>query len=413
MSTYPEFAARARATHAIADPWLDGAERFRREPIVLTGDRWRAIAAAAADVAAAHDALARLVLRDPELLSPLGLSPWQRGMWLASAPEWHGIARADVFWTDSGPMVCELNSDTPSGAAEAVLGNALGDRPAGTTDPNEAFPARFVALCEAFGATVGARGPLTVGVVYPTEFPEDLSMIAVYRQWLAQRDHRVELGSPFNLGRARDGRATLFGEPCDVVLRHYKTDWWGERLPIFDDEPPLPDREPLAVPLLHLLGAAVDRRTAVLNPFGAVLTQNKRALALLWERLASFAPEMQAAIRRCVPFTARLETVREELWHARADWVLKPDYGNEGGDVVVGAAVGQDEWEATLAHAIATRWVAQRNLAPRPGQDGELENLGVYLLGGAPAGVYARVHHAAVTDAGARTAPVFVAGGAP
>ena len=30
------------------------------------------------------------------------------------------LARADVFLTDEGPRVCEINCDTPSGEAEAV-----------------------------------------------------------------------------------------------------------------------------------------------------------------------------------------------------------------------------------------------------------------------------------------------------
>ena len=89
--------------------------------------------------------------------------------------------------------------------------------------------------------------------------------------------------------------------PCDLLIRHYKTDWWGERLPIWADEDPYPDPEPLAGPLAVLLPAIAAGRCAVVNPFGAVLTQNKRMLAFLWERQQRLSPAGQAAVRAHVP----------------------------------------------------------------------------------------------------------------
>lgn len=410
MTGYAAFASRIQGTGVLADPWLEGEARFRAKPVVLDEVRYRDLAAAAAAIAAVHEELAQIVARDPDLLdSFFGLTPWQRGMWQCSAPDWHGIARADVFMTADGAKVCELNSDTPSGEAEAVLLSALiaSEHP-GLIDLNAGLPRRFVAMCEAWARTVGRDGPLTVGLLYPTELTEDLSMVAVYRGWLEQAGHRVVLGSPFNLGLATDGRATLFDVPCDVVVRHYKTDWWGERLPVFDDEAPFDDREPLVQPLLTLLQASVQRTTAVVNPFGAVLTQNKRAMAFCWERIDRFSATAQAAIRRFLPRTVRLELAREDLWQQRERWVLKSDYGCEGAEVIVGKDVDQASWEGTLAHAIATRWVAQSYFAAESDPHGDVTNHGVYVIGGQAAGVLARVHAAAVTDDAARIAPVLL-----
>lgn len=411
MNDYAQLAAALQATAVFDDPWLDGRERFRAAPLRLAPQRWRALQAAAAAVAAVHDEVAAQCLRDPSLLATFhGLTPCQTAMWQASAPHWHGIARADVFWTADGPQVCELNSDTPSGEAEAVLINrVLRDHVAGDRDPNAELPARFVAMVEAWARTCGHRGPLTVGLLYPTELTEDLSMIAVYRRWLHAAGHRTVLGAPWNLGTAHDGRAAVFATPCDVVVRHYKSDWFGERLPVRDDESPAADCAPLAAPLLHLLTAQVEGRTATVNPFGAVLTQNKRTLAFCWERIATFSPAAQAAIRRYLPFTVRLETVRDDLWHARERWVLKSDYGCEGDEVVLGPEVDQATWEDALAHAISQRWIAQRWFAAERDAAGEVTNHGIYLIGGAPAGILARVHGAGPTDATARTAPVLVA----
>lgn len=325
-------------------------------------------------------------------------------------PDWHGIARADVFCTASGPRVCELNSDTPSGEAEAVL---LGARAAAAAsgrahDPNGTLAVRFVAMVRAHARRCGHHGPLRVGLVYPTEMVEDLSMVALYRSWLEERGHTVVLGSPFNLRRSACGRVRLFDVPCDVVVRHYKTDWWGERLPVRDDEPPVADPAPLRAPLLALLEASVERRTAVVNPFGAALTQNKRAMALLWEVVDRLSPGAASAVRRFLPFTARLEDVHEQVRTERALWVLKSDYGCEGDEVVLGPHVDQAGWEDALDHAILHRWIAQRWFDAEPAADGCVQNHGVYLVAGEPAGLLLRRHAPGATDGSATIAPALL-----
>jgi glutathionylspermidine synthase len=395
--------ARELQDRGVPDPWCDGEARLRERPVVLGASRHRELCAAAAGIARVHGELAAIVAGEPQLADTFfGLTRWQRGMWECAAPDWHGIARADVFWTDAGPKVCELNSDTPSGQAETVLlARAAHRRHPALRDPAAALPARFVAMVEAWARTCGHAGPLTVGLLYPTEMAEDLSMVAAYRAWLAARGHTTVLGSPFNVGLAADGRVALLGTPCDVVVRHYKTDWLGERLPVADDDDLAADRAPLAAPLLQLLHAHVERRTAVVNPFGAVLTQNKRALAFCWEHHERFSAAGREAIARWLPRTLRLEAVREELWDQREHWVLKSDYGCEGAEVVVGRHVDRDAWEHALAHAIARRWVAQQYFEPQVDGAGEVVNHGVWIVGGAPAGMLARVHAPGTATGGA------------
>ena len=60
----------------------------------------------------------------------------------------------------------------------------------------------------------------------------------------------------------------------------------------------IPSAAPLLSPTLAILRASMARNLAVVNPFGAVLTQNKRLLALAWERRAS----LSAGARRVVQF---------------------------------------------------------------------------------------------------------------
>ncbi len=405
---YDAFAARILEDGILTDPWLDGAPRLSEEPVVLSGEDARALIRAAEHLAAIHQELCQLVGDAPELLEEFfGLTPFQRAMWTVSAPMWHGIARADLFFTEDGIAAAELNSDTPTGEAEAVVLNQLvRDAHPGTRDPNARLEARFVAMVaevrRALSLEEGA-----IGLVYPTELTEDLSLVRLYRRWLEAAGHEVVLGSPYNLRKGPGGELLLFDTPISVVVRHYKTDWWGERISAWDDER-VPDEEPLREPLELLFDAMLDRRCAVINPFGSVLTQNKRALAFFWEHLHRFSPGAQAVIQRHVPLTRRLEIMHpEQLIAERADWVLKSDYGAEGSEVVVGRAVTDEVFRATLAHARPGRWIAQRHFEARKDPRLGVINHGVFLVAGEAAGLYLRGQEGP-TDERALSVPVLV-----
>jgi len=331
----------------------------------------------------------------------------QQALWCASAPHWHGIARADVFFTDAGPMICELNCDTPTGEAEAVLLNGMvAHMHAQLHDPNRELGERF---CAIVAAIAGTARRLSVGIVYPTEMSEDLSMVLLYRRWFEERGWHVTLRSPFNLRRFGGGRAGLFDTPCDVFIRHYKTDWWTERVPVWADEPPVPDPEPLSQQLAIILGAAIAGTCVVINPFGAVVAQNKRAMALMWEKIELFSEPSRDAIRRHLPETVRLETLpRSQMIAEQQEWVLKSDYGCEGDEVVIGAEMPAKPWEASIDLAVPGRWVAQRRFRARPQPDGSTVNHGVFLIGGRAAGLFARLA-AGGTDRSAISAPVLIA----
>jgi hypothetical protein len=250
-------------------------------------------------------------------------------------------------------------------------------------------------------AAVAGRDRLRIGIVYPTELTEDLSMIAMYRRWLEARGWSVVLGSPFNL-TAIDGRAALFGQPCDLIIRHYKTDWWGERVPVWEDAEGFLDAEPLAEPL----GIALGSSTPVVNPFGAVVTQNKRAMAFMHERIESFPDWARAAILRYLPRTVRLEHHLEEVAADKDGWVIKSDYGCEGDEVVLGVECSDEEWKKALLLATPGRWIAQRYFDALE-DEGMIVNHGVYLIAGEAAGFLSRVHEGH-TDYTALTAPTMV-----
>lgn len=412
---YEALAERLLATGIINDPWLDGRPRFRAEPVLYSPAQQAELYRAAEAVTAAYDELCRICADDAALLDDFfALSPFQKLMWTASFPLWHGVARADAFFTDGGGVaICELNSDTPTGQAEAVLLNrlALPSRP-GAADPNAGLGARFCAMIEAFAASLLApearASPLSIGIVYPTEITEDLPLVRLYRDWFEERGWTVVMGSPYNVAPAGDLRIGLFDSPCAVILRHYKTDWWGERLPVWDDDDPFPDAAPLTAPLSTLIDALLERRCVVVNPFGAVLTQNKRSMAFMWEHKDRFSASAQAAIEAHVPRTLRLEVLDpEQLVAERADWVLKSDYGCEGDEVIVGRHTDPQTWNASLIHAVPGRWIAQRHFTAIEGPEGESVNHGVFVVAGEAAGLYARVQRGP-TDVHAESAPALI-----
>jgi glutathionylspermidine synthase len=414
-ASYDAFARRITASGIVTDPWVFGAPRFREEPLVLPADEARAMYRVAEQVAEVYNELCLLVGDDPELLdSFFGLSPYQKAMWMASQPLWHVLARADVFVTDEGLQIAELNCDTPTGEAEAIVLGPLAGR-AGTTDPNRELGARFAAVTEHFAKAMLARGtlpvrpsPRRVGIVYPTELPEDLSLVRLYKRLFEERGWDVVLGSPYNLAHDERG-LLLFDEPLGLVLRHYKTDWWGERQSAWDDEELL-DPRPLDEPLEAVLAALLEAQVAVVNPFGAVVPQNKRSMAFMWEQIHRFSRRSQEIIRAHVPVTRRLEAFHKEQLAAQKDaWVLKSDYGAEGDEVVIGKLVTAEVWQASLEHARQGRWIVQRFFEARQDAKGQSVNHGVFLVAGEAAGLYARLQ-AGPTDDRALSVPVLIAG---
>lgn len=409
--SYDELADALMASGLISDPWIDGRPRFRAEPVFITAQEQRALYDAAEQFASVIDEACRMCDADEALIDEfLKLSPFQKLMWTASQPMWHGLARADVFMTARGPVVCELNSDTPTGEPEAVVLGELGKAAfADAVDPNEGLQEKWLALLTYFAdSTLGQDPPFTVGMVYPTELTEDLSLVRLYKRWIEGAGWELVLGSPFNLSQGEDAALQLFETPVDVVIRHYKTDWWAEREPVWKAAAPFPDAAPLDQQLMTVLTSMLEQRCVVINPFGSVVAQNKRLMALMWERIELFSPRAQRVIERLVPETRRLESVsQEQLIAEREAWVLKSDYGAEGEEVIVGKHVTDQLWAEGVTQAVAKHWVVQRYFEALETPSRETINYGVYLIAGEACGLYTRVQ-GGPTDVYAQSAPALI-----
>ncbi len=412
----PDYAAFARAvyqTGILSDPWLYGEPRFSMNGVVLTPEFAGRLAEVGEAVAYLHEELVEILSENQDLVSSFfRLTPWQRLMWEASGGLWHGMARADVFECEDGRLqCCELNSDTPSGQPEAVILNRLlhANHPE-TIDPNEGFGDRFVEMLRESNAKRTTVPLKTAAIIYPTELTEDLGMIAIFTRWLEAAGIRVVAGSPFNIRRTPTG-ITVFGETVDVVVRHYKTDWWGEREVVWADAEDYLDDEPLEGPLVALLDAEVQGQVTVVNPFGAVITQNKLSLAFFWEEKARFSPEAQELIERFIPETRRMAGMSHDRLRAeREQWVLKSDYGCEGAETVCGPFVTQEIWEKTVDLALPEHFVAQKFFTAKAYENGYIPNYGVFILGGGAAGYFTRLSKTS-TEYSAVTVPTYIASG--
>jgi len=409
---YGEFARALYETGVISDPWLDGNERFDVSGVVLNARRARALSRAAERVAYLHQELVEILLNEPALIGQFyHLTPVQQAMWQSAGGLWHGMARADLFICEDGRIrCCELNSDTPSGQPEAVLLNKMLRAAHGNVrDPNHFFGRRFIEMLRASLAKRDSNLKLeSVGILYPTELTEDLGMITLFRQWLESEGINVVVGSPFNLRHTGKG-IELLGTKVDLIVRHYKTDWWGERRPVWADSPDFPDPEPLYGPLGALLAAELEGQVTVVNPFGSVLTQNKFSLAFFWEEQERFSPRAQKWIREYIPETCRMTSLpSEQLKSEQSQWVLKSDYGCEGDETVCGPFVSDELWRKSVEQALPGRFVAQKFFHVARDVKGRLPNYGVYLLGGRAAGYFTRLSPQS-TGYEAVTVPTFVA----
>ena len=164
---------------------------------------------------------------------------------------------------------------------------------------------------------------------------------------------------------------------------------------------------------LALLARRVARGPcAVINPFGAVLTQNKRMMALLWEEIwTRFAPlgarESFAAICRTPRAWRRFPCAR--LRRKRRALGVEVGLRLRGRRGRHRRRDARRRVGATCSTTrCPTRWIAQRRFQPLVGRRRKrIANYGVYLVGGQAAGIFTALQ-SGHTDRGAICAPTLV-----
>lgn len=292
----------------------------------------------------------------------LGVDPWVAARARDEVPSGF-LTRIDFFLTSQGWRISEFNDDCPGGYNEAIGLPALF---------GEALPHGVPGdLPDALPAWVGRSGS-SVGIVYATGYSEDLQVVALLAHLCRGQGLTVVLGSPEQF-MMEGGRATLAGQPIDVILRFYPTQW---------------------MPLLRARKAWEEAagRIPVLSPLRTAFTQSKASFGRLQPgALGNLAP--------LIPHSQNLDAeLAQQLSADKESWVVKPCSGRMGSGVCVGAAVSTNEWRKVLTGAVRERrtrpFIAQRRFEAIPvvvGGQSRTACVGAYVIDGRFAGYYSRL----------------------
>ncbi len=386
---------------------FNGTMRMSTDALVLPDKFVQRLYACAESFVRSIDELCAYVAEHPDLLeSVFGFDARQIAMWNLAGLQWAGLARADVFSDADGTLsVVELNSDTPSGIDEALVLDAwMTERFAGLRALNDQLAERWLR------AVLGElpNTALNVALVYPTDLPEDLGLLEIFRRWLESRHCTVYYCSPHQLRLDEEEFCCLGDTRINLIVRHYKTDWWFAARNVWKNEnsienetdTTLQNSEDLHAPLSVVAHALAASKLRVVNSFATLLTQNKLCMALLHELKEHFSVQSREFIEAHLPFSVRCTTqLCNQLGAEKDRWVLKSEYGCEGAETIVGAECSNEEWERCLKLIVPERWIAQEYKHFERDEDGCQTNYGVYLVEGVASGLYVRRSTVATSNA--------------
>ncbi|MEZ6232829.1 MAG: glutathionylspermidine synthase family protein [Phycisphaerales bacterium] len=403
------------------DPQVGDTSVLAPFPLLLQRDAHRGVCTLAERLdAEARAAEAELVAR-PDLHRHLALPRHiRRALAAARAGDSHArqpttprVSRLDFHWcrdTDSTAdcwRISEINADVPGGFIEAGpitrLMRDLIDPPDGpaprsntarTPQPAELPPDPADALARAISDRLNADAPRTVALVHATAYADDYQVMRRLAACLEAHALSAVLAAPDHILWDHHAHAWLAptasspARPLGAILRFYPAEW-------------LPTLGRIAEwPRYFRPG-----RTLLCNPATALLTQSKR-WPLLWDRLTTPVPTW----RDLLPETRAVMASRG--LPDRADWVLKPALGRIGEDILVPGIPSRHE--PAIRRAIRRRpanWIAQRRFEslPVPTPLGDLHVcLGVFVVDGRAAGLYARAATRPLIDQSAWELPVLV-----
>ena len=258
------------ATGLVTDPWVDGQPRFARAPLRLPA---RAGAGAGRGGRAAwRPPSTRRPCRSRWPSRPLlddffALTPVQKLLWaeLGAAVARDGPRRRVPGRGAGGAPADGVRAERRHPQRPARGGAAgPGHRRAGRarSQPRAGGPLRRAAGALPRGASTAPAPPAPSRWASSTRprSPATSAWSACTSAGARRAAGRWCWARPSTCGRRRAGGSPCSARPCDLLIRHYKTDWWGERLPIWADEDPYPDPEPLARPAVRLLLRGHRRR---------------------------------------------------------------------------------------------------------------------------------------------------------
>lgn len=372
------------------DPQVGDISTLAPFPLILPADVVETLGILAERLAAEAVAAELAISDSPCVLSELGLPRSVRHALSDSAeptPAAARVIRFDFHPTAEGWRISEANSDVPGGYTESSLFPRLvarlipGTRPVG--DPAQV-------LADAVVSSIGRQG--TVGLLSASGYMEDHQVVAFLSQSLEERGcatvraHPRQVAWDRGFARLSDARGAAIAP--DVVVRFFQGEWLTH-LPVKQGWPSF------------FRGG----RTPVCNPGTALAIESKR-FPLTWDCLGLEVPTW----RKLLPATV---DPRHLGWRPGPGWVLKPAYGNTGDSVAFSNDADQARWRHAIlfARIHPGQWVAQRRfetLAISTPRGPMYPCLGVYIINGRAAGIYARLASGPLIDFNATDVAVLV-----
>lgn len=249
-------------------------------------------------------------------------------------------ARYDAFErAEGGIFFSEFNYDKPCAQREIMVSNWM--NPAG--NPNQHFAQKFKEGLTRLWADYGSGNPRpTVGIMVDPNHYEETHLAFLYSDLIKPLGYpRLLLGGQ-NLSVSNDG-VTAFGQPLDIILRQYPTEFSNE----VHDYP-------------KLLELIARRKVLMVNDPRAIIPQAKSLFAYLWylydNKSSLLTDAERTAIRDTIPYTRMFTPLdMAELELEREHWLVKPVFGRYSEGVHIGAMMNKDEWQIALKEVCQCR----------------------------------------------------------
>jgi glutathionylspermidine synthase len=363
--------------------------------LILPQHEWQHLAQLAQNLA--HETLAaeQEILRRPELWPRLAIPrPLQKLLRDCPAdcltPSPLRVMRFDFHPTPEGWRISEVNADVPGGYSESSLLPTLMAEALDADLHPAGNPVNH--WCSAMRNAAG-DGP--VGLLCAPGYMEDRQILCFLGRCLAAHGlssthlHLPQL--PFHDRQFCDST----GRPFRAILRFYQAEWLAQ----------LPRR----LPWRELFAGSV---TPVVNAAAAIFTESK-AFPLVWNDLGTFLPTW----RSLLPITR----APDEVPWQRDTWLLKEAFSNNGDSVLIPGITDTRIFrrihrELRWLSAARRRWVAQQRFSITPVETAlgpMYPCLGIYVINGNAAGIYARISHSPIIDYTARDVALLIDGSKP
>jgi len=280
------------------------------------------------------------------------------------------LMRFDFHPTTEGWQISEVNSDVPAGYPEASILPKLAEK---HFEGYHQFGNFGDILVERL--TRLAQPNSTIAYLHDTHTVEDYQILHFIGDLMEQKGYNSIYGDPVHVNW-KDNIAT----DIDAIVRYFPVEW-----------------------LEFAKGVGwrsfVNSKTPSCNHPIALLTQSKR-LPLIWDELGTAVPTW----KQLLP-----ETKCASSFTSGQDFILKPAFGRVGEGINIPGTLSSEEDFEIKAAAVEhpEQWVAQKMFESVP-IDGLHLNLGVFVVDGEFAGVYARSSEQARIDGDSSEIPVLV-----